>query len=259
MQPPEPSPNFAYLAHHDPRLTARAAAAERFFGEDPATCLMNLRVFGELLAKRAAAYLGVELDPRATQVDVLRSLNDRGALGYTVRGLFHQLRIAGNDAAHEAAAAEAEALHQLKMARELGIWFQRTFGNNRKFDPGPFVPPASMGARSEGTETELERLRKELLARQAEVEAGRGQLEAARAAADREQQGRLSAEERAQRAAEERAPVRRAGSPGRSSCPARRGSGARRTSHMALDRPAAGGRRLGGGLGRAQPRQGGTP
>jgi type I restriction enzyme R subunit len=30
----------------------------------------------------------------------------------------------------------AEALHQLKMARELAVWFQRSFGNNRKFDPG---------------------------------------------------------------------------------------------------------------------------
>jgi hypothetical protein len=34
-----------------------------------------------------------------------------------------------------------EALHQLRMARELAVWFQRSFGNNRKFDPGPFVPP----------------------------------------------------------------------------------------------------------------------
>jgi type I restriction enzyme, R subunit len=202
---PAPSPNFAYLAYHDPRLTARAAAAERFFAEDPATCLMNLRVFGELLAKRAAAKLGIALDPRATQVDVLRALSERGALGITVCDLFHRLRIAGNDAAHEAAAEEAEALHQLKMARELGIWFQRTFGNNRKFDPGPFVPPPSAGARSPGTEAELERLRQALGERQAEAEAGRQQLEAALASAEQEQALRLSAQERAEREAEQRA------------------------------------------------------
>jgi type I restriction enzyme, R subunit len=201
----EPSANFSYLAYHDPRLTARAAAAERFFADDPATCLMNLRVFAELLARRAAAYLGVDVDSRTSQVDVLRALNDRGALSSLVRDLFHRLRIAGNDATHEAAADEAEALHQLKMARELGIWFQRSFGNNRKFDPGPFVPPASAGARSEATQGELERLREALRERQAEVDARRAELDAARAAAEQEQELRLSAEERARNAAEERA------------------------------------------------------
>jgi hypothetical protein len=87
----------------DRRLAARAAAAERFFADDPRMCLMNLRVFAELLARRAAAHLGIAVDSRTPRVDVLRALNDRGARSSLVRELFHRLCIAGYDATHEAA------------------------------------------------------------------------------------------------------------------------------------------------------------
>ena len=53
-----PSPNFAYLAHHDPRLAEVATRAERVLGLDPEGALNHLRLFGELVAKNAAARLG---------------------------------------------------------------------------------------------------------------------------------------------------------------------------------------------------------
>lgn len=43
-----PSPNFAYLAHHDARLVALATQAEEHFAADPTVTLFKLRQFGEV-------------------------------------------------------------------------------------------------------------------------------------------------------------------------------------------------------------------
>jgi type I restriction enzyme R subunit len=49
------SSNFHFLHVHDPLLVSLGAQAERYFAEDPVTCLMKLRQLGELMAQRAAA------------------------------------------------------------------------------------------------------------------------------------------------------------------------------------------------------------
>ena len=52
-----------FLARYDGALMAVAAQAERYFAEDPVTCLMKLRQFGELLAQQLAGRLpGAVLD-----------------------------------------------------------------------------------------------------------------------------------------------------------------------------------------------------
>lgn len=56
--PSQPSPNFAYLAHHDARLVALATQAEEVFASDPPTSIAKLRLFAEVLAKRAPAKVG---------------------------------------------------------------------------------------------------------------------------------------------------------------------------------------------------------
>jgi type I restriction enzyme R subunit len=60
----QPSPNFAYLAYHDTRLVALATQAEQYFASDPTITLFKLRQFGEVLAQRAAAKVGMFVDPR---------------------------------------------------------------------------------------------------------------------------------------------------------------------------------------------------
>ena len=49
------SPNFAFLKVHDLQLVRLGSQAERYFAEDPNTCLIKLRQFGELLAQLVAA------------------------------------------------------------------------------------------------------------------------------------------------------------------------------------------------------------
>ena len=104
----------------------------------------------------------------------------------------------GNRATHEAVGTHAEALHQLKMARQLAIWFHRSFGGAKAFSAGPFVPPADPAAATKELSAELQRLREQLAAAKLDAE------QAALAAAEQERQ-RLAAEERAARDAEERA------------------------------------------------------
>jgi type I restriction enzyme, R subunit len=198
-QPPstERSPNFGFLAYHDPRLSALGLQAERLFAADPSACLGKLRLFGEILARRAAARLGLYVEPDEKQAALIGRLSTGGALSETIVRLFHGLRNAGNRAVHEGTDDHQEALHQLKVARELAVWFQRAFGNNRKFDPGPFVPPPDPAEEDAALREALAALREALAASKVDVEA-------ARAAADAEAKARLGKEQLAAQLEEER-------------------------------------------------------
>lgn len=62
-----PSVNFAYLAHHDARLVALATQAEEHFAGDPTVTLFKLRQFGEVLARHAAAKVGMFVSDEGQQ------------------------------------------------------------------------------------------------------------------------------------------------------------------------------------------------
>jgi type I restriction enzyme R subunit len=196
-QPQAPSSaNFRFLVTHERSLDQLGALAERYFTDDPVTSLIKLRQFGEVLAKCTAARAGLYTSDEENQLDLLRRLRDRGLLPREIGNLFHGLRQVGNAATHEIQGTHAEALYQLRMARELGVWFHRTFANS-SFKPGPFVPPADPRAESKALATELQRLRDELVAQQSATEA-------ARVAAEQAAEQRMSAEQRAAKEAEER-------------------------------------------------------
>ena len=79
-------------------------------------------------------------DPREQQADLLRRLRVEANYPPNVLDLFHQVRVDGNAATHRRDGDHAKALACLKMARQLGIWFYRTF-DDRNFKSGPFQPP----------------------------------------------------------------------------------------------------------------------
>lgn len=95
------SPNFAYLAHHDARLVALATQAEEHFAADPSVSLFKLRQFGEVLAQRAAAKVGLFLGGAEGQQQLIDRLWEKNVIGATQRSLFHDLRRVGNAAVHE--------------------------------------------------------------------------------------------------------------------------------------------------------------
>lgn len=191
------SANFDFLAKHDRQLVRLGGLAERYFKDDPSTCLIKLRQFGELLAQLTAAQSGLLISPDEQQVDLLRRLRFERVVPASVGDLFHQLRVAGNRAMHRNFGDHAEALTTLKLARELGVWFHRTF-SDPKFSPGAFVPPPDPARAAQALHDELARLR-------AALDETRSRAERDRETAQAEARARMSAEERAAKDREDRA------------------------------------------------------
>lgn len=191
------SANFDFLGKHDEQLVRLGALAERYFKDDPNTCLMKLRQFGEVLAQLTAAKAGLFSSPEEQQTELLRRLKFERVLPEQPADLFHQIRIVGNRATHVQGESHAEALTTLKLARELGVWFHRTFSAPR-FSPGPFVPPQDPAAATRVLLDELERLR-------GVVNEARSEVETARQLAEVEARARMTAQERARKESDERA------------------------------------------------------
>src|SRR5436190_8298346 len=180
------SSNFGFLAKRYPQVELIGALSERYFSDDPIVSLMTVRQFGEGLAQLVAARSGLFTDPNEAQTDLLRRLRVDGNYPRNVLDLFHQLRMDGNAATHRREGDHATALACLKMARQLGIWFYRTFDDQR-FKAGPFQPPSPpIDATAELT-AELGRLR-------AERDAALSEAQRAKAAAADAEAARFAAE-----------------------------------------------------------------
>ena len=181
------SPNFGFLSSHDSQLVRLGTLAERYFADDPNTCLIKLRQFGELLAQLVAANAGMYVyDER--QIDLLRRLRDKNIVVGKVYRLFDELRFVGNKANHALEDDSRTALSNLKYARELGIWFHKYTTKQRNFDPGAFVPPPNPKQETRALKEELAKLREDL-------NASRSAAELAQIQAQQEAQLRVSAEE----------------------------------------------------------------
>ena len=188
MASPNAAGNFEFLAAHDPLFLELGRAAERAFNPDPATTVIKLRQLGEAFAKHAAAATGV-FDEGRSQHELLSALQRRDIVEGRVRELFHLLRSRGNDAVHGFRASHREAMELLRVARQLAIWFHKTFGGAPNFKPGPFVPPPDPDAGLRKAEAEVARL-KAALAEQEELnrarEAAQAEAEARRQATESE-------------------------------------------------------------------------
>jgi type I restriction enzyme R subunit len=169
---PIQSPNFSFLRDHGEDLVEYAARAERYALDDPNTCLIKLRQLAEELAETAAAHTGVSLGYGDGFSDLLRELARKAVITPEMADIFHGLRRAGNAAAHEGGGTRQEALTQLKLARQLAIWFHQAF-RDAHYRPGPFVMPPNPPAASATLKAELDRVRKARwdLERQAEATA----------------------------------------------------------------------------------------
>ena len=109
-----PQSNFTHLKVHDEQLVRLGLLAERYFAEDPSTCLIKLRQLTELLAQLVASQIGLFTSPEEKQVDLLRRLQDQGIVPREVGALFAEVRRAGNDANHRLAGDHPPALLGLR-------------------------------------------------------------------------------------------------------------------------------------------------
>jgi type I restriction enzyme, R subunit len=136
------SGSFTFLMEHDPVLLQLAQTAEQIFSSDPNTTLIKLRQLGEALAQDLATRSGIEFDASTSQADLLYRLGREIRLDQNICALFHTLRVEGNKATHGFNTQHREAMDGLKVARELAVWYHRSFGNaGIDFKPGPFIAP----------------------------------------------------------------------------------------------------------------------
>ncbi len=192
------SANFRFLIGHDYRLETIGGQAERYFRDDPSTTIGKLRQFAELLVKLIAAHHAEYSGERETFEETLRRLCDLRIIPKETANVFHILRKLGNDAIHEAKGSHADALKSLKFARQLGIWFHRTYGRQPNFNPGPFVPPSKAADAAEALREEVAALRRKIAElTEAAAAAKRQAEEQSRALKTAEGRLRLVAEERA--------------------------------------------------------------
>lgn len=156
--------NFCFLQAHDPVFFKLALNAEANFVSDPNTTLLKLRQLGEALAQDMASRCGIVFDEGITQVDLLFKLDREIQLDPTIRQLFHTLRIEGNIATHGFKTQHKEALNGLKVARELAIWYHRSFSQNSHFKPGVFIPPVDPSQKLRDLQGQIAQLSSKLLA-----------------------------------------------------------------------------------------------
>ncbi|MGV3554230.1 MAG: type I restriction-modification system endonuclease [Croceibacterium sp.] len=190
--------NFAFLSAEDAQLARLGALAERSFHDDAPGTLIRLRQFAEFLAKEVAARNALLPSSAATFDDVLRNLKLRSATPRNVLDLLYHLKQVGNAAVHENAGTPGEALAALKMAREAGAWFHRSYGGAPVFKAGPFVPPSPPLDASDALRAEIDRLKKE-------VRASTSGEAKARLAAQEAEAARIAALEQAEEQQSERA------------------------------------------------------
>eukprot|EP00903_Cladosiphon_okamuranus_P022578 g20773.t1 len=193
------STNFDHLKPLSPQLHRLGALAEQFFSQDANTSLIKSRQFAELMVKEVAAMSG-RYDPalRETTNDLLRRLTTQQILPREVSDVFHAVRRQGNQATHEFTGTPGEALSALKFCRSLGVWFRRTYGRDPNFKPGPFVPPKDPKEADESLKADLEKLR-------AEVRATEAELAAAQVESEEHRKAREAMEELIRQASEESA------------------------------------------------------
>jgi type I restriction enzyme R subunit len=170
-------------------FTELGAAAERLYPFDPASCVLKLRLLAEALTQEIAARLGIKLQ-QPTQLELLRAVDQRLSLDPRVKQMFHLLRKRGNSAAHEVQhdIGYSEGLEALKVAREVAVWFHRTFSASAEFKPGPFRLPDDPSSKLAVLQSQIADLRSELQTAQSvkERQTELAQLLEARAAQERE-------------------------------------------------------------------------
>lgn len=102
--------NFGFLSVHDAKLVQLAALPERYFPDDPATAIIKLRQFAELMSKLIAARHAHYEGEIETFEAILRRLSYERIIPKEAADVFRALRNVGNSAVHEARGSHSDAL-----------------------------------------------------------------------------------------------------------------------------------------------------
>lgn len=131
--------NFHFLAPHWPALAARGAEAEALFYRDPHACLMKLRYFLEALLATVLEREGLARGESSLE-QMITLLRGRKLPDDLARAM-HQLRVLGNEAAHEGKDHHLDAEHALTIAHRAAGWAASRYHEVRE-RPAFRYPPA---------------------------------------------------------------------------------------------------------------------
>ena len=189
--------NFEFIADTEPQIADLGREAEVLASINPNTCIMQVRLIGELLAKSAAGLLNVYGD-RMTFFQVLKELEGCREFSENIQTVFHNIRTDANDVVHgeEYVDAKGVARHYLKLARRAAIWYYQSF-HDPQFSPSSFRRPPDY----EDRYTEVLSEHREL---ETKIEKTTEVLQEVETKAQSEAQRRAEAEEFAARLREER-------------------------------------------------------
>ena len=153
--------NFNFLEKHNPLFFQLGVVAELNFAMDPNTTLMKLRQLGEAIAQEVAARIGLSFYDVPSQIDLLNRLNREMEIDETVMDLFHSLRKEGNRAVHNFQTMHKEAIQGLKVARELALWYYRSF-EDLHFRATSFIAPQDPSKELQDLQTQIQLLTSKL-------------------------------------------------------------------------------------------------
>lgn len=179
--------NFEFLRNRRHYLADLGGFAERYLHADPASALIKLRTFAEMMVNDLYAALGLHQPFEANLNDLLQQQPFRDAIPSPVVTKIHLLRRQGNQAAHGAHVNLEMAGRALEEAHQLANWFHLAVDRGVQTDCLKFTLPPDGGA-PELAKAQLKREKKaaleKLAAQEAQMEKLLGELSVARAKAE---------------------------------------------------------------------------
>ena len=157
-----PSPksvNFQFFSRH-PHLLKLATGAEIYCFTEPDLSLTRTRQLAEAIIASVLQSSSNNVDQFPDLLKSINTLREDGVLSRELADAFHTIRKLGNKAVHSGNAKESTALHALKLARAVGIWFHRI--RHPDFRPGAFIPPPPPQNPTEELSKELSELKEKL-------------------------------------------------------------------------------------------------
>jgi type I restriction enzyme, R subunit len=162
--------NFEFLRPDWPELASLAGFAEQYALADPASGLVKLRSFAELLVEIVYDKFALQRPPQARLMDLLCEDSFKQAVPQVVVNILDAIRIHGNKAAHGATGSTSTALWLLKESHRLGQWLYLTLTGKSQQDIPAYQEPTSEQI-SGKSKAELKREKAAVLQRLAAQEA----------------------------------------------------------------------------------------
>lgn len=124
------SSNFDRLTGRWQTLGKYGQEAAQYVTSDPSVALFKLRLFAETMTDEILRLEGISVLKTDKQVDKLGKLEEEQILSAEVRKIFHNIRKAGNKAAHSGKGTSREARVLLQQASYLASWFAERYIDN---------------------------------------------------------------------------------------------------------------------------------